>query len=245
MMLQISLVVALTFCLLCVSTSLSCDNATDYQLHGKCCKKCKPGEHLVKRCTTSSPTQCSPCRTYQYSSQNNEEITCRPCSNCNMLHLVYKRNCTATHDAICDCAPGYRCKSEPCLACEEIPGKNITKIGSTSQTSSSSLGPCTSLVTDKATKLGDQQTGHVTHNNEPPSSVWFSLFVIVVCCCALLICVILASRHKNGVRWARQRAKVVFGAKKPTAPHQCTEEEGKMPVQEECEKLQVETSSNC
>ncbi|KAJ8354966.1 hypothetical protein SKAU_G00225330 [Synaphobranchus kaupii] len=74
----------------------------------------------------------------------------------------------------------------------------------------------------------------------PASSTWSTQYVIIVCCCALLTFVILVSRNKNVLRWNWWTTKGFRVKEEAPEPHQCSEEEGKMPVQEVCEKLQRE-----
>ncbi|XP_061109375.1 uncharacterized protein cd27 isoform X2 [Conger conger] len=107
--------------------SQNCDRNTQYERDGRMCCMCKPGERLKKHCTASSPTSCERCEQGFYSKQYDTEFTCRKCHDCSMIHLKYTRHCSGTDNAVCECKPGYRCKAQPCLSCEEIPTLVVEK----------------------------------------------------------------------------------------------------------------------
>uniref|UniRef100_A0A8C5WS37 TNF receptor superfamily member 9 n=1 Tax=Laticauda laticaudata TaxID=8630 RepID=A0A8C5WS37_LATLA len=56
-----------------------------------------------------------------------ESESCRQCSVCDRT-LVYKQKCTATSNAICECAPGYSC-GKNCEACKCGLGQQRTIAG--------------------------------------------------------------------------------------------------------------------
>ncbi|XP_026546124.1 tumor necrosis factor receptor superfamily member 9-like [Notechis scutatus] len=56
-----------------------------------------------------------------------EGQSCRPCSVCDRT-LVYKQKCTATSNAVCECAPGYSC-GKNCEACKCELGQQRTIAG--------------------------------------------------------------------------------------------------------------------
>ncbi|KAJ8392894.1 hypothetical protein AAFF_G00070980 [Aldrovandia affinis] len=212
--------------LLSVSHSLHCDSETQSPRtveNGQKCM-CKPGEYLVGYCSASSQTRCKECMPGFYNNCYNVERSCHQCHDCSMNHLVSKKQCTRFHNSECDCEEGYRCKSEPCLECEKITSpeadKNITTATEVSR------------VTRREVK--NNQRGE-----EVLPSVWFPSFVFVVCFFTLLICVILASRHKNGILRARQTAKGFLVAKKNNSAQSVYRGGGKRPIQEVCDKLEV------
>ncbi|KAJ8287799.1 hypothetical protein COCON_G00004580 [Conger conger] len=219
--------------------SQNCDRNTQYERDGRMCCMCKPGERLKKHCTASSPTSCERCEQGFYSKQYDTEFTCRKCHDCSMIHLKYTRHCSGTDNAVCECKPGYRCKAQPCLSCEEIPTlvveKNTTIREAPRHSSEGGVTPSNPHKEEVSSESRVEPT-----SKGPLPSVRPSDITLLVCCCTLLICVILVSRNKYVLRWIWRTTKGYWVANETAAPNQCTEEEGKIPVQEVCKKLEVQ-----
>ncbi|XP_063173509.1 tumor necrosis factor receptor superfamily member 4 [Candoia aspera] len=88
----------------------------------KCCKYCKPGEQLVKRCTVTSETTCEPCEENYYNNGYTYS-RCKRCTDCDSERGLREVSpCQRISNTICACLPGHspeategekRCKACP------------------------------------------------------------------------------------------------------------------------------------
>ncbi|XP_043934926.1 tumor necrosis factor receptor superfamily member 14-like [Protopterus annectens] len=93
------------------------------------CKKCPPGTHLVKQCTSLiHDTICVSCEADKYTEMWHSSKTCRPCTTkCSREHnLVEVQKCTNRTARICDCQAGYFCTVKATNTCD-ICKKNSTQ----------------------------------------------------------------------------------------------------------------------
>ncbi|KAM4600588.1 tumor necrosis factor receptor superfamily member 6B [Polymixia lowei] len=100
-----------------------CDNVKQYswKIDKKdvCCDTCPPGTYLDKRCSANRPTVCLPCGADQYQDGYGVLLTCNFCDECSTSQL--KSTCNGTHNTVCGCSPGFKCKGNLCHNCEAIP----------------------------------------------------------------------------------------------------------------------------
>ncbi|XP_020370537.2 tumor necrosis factor receptor superfamily member 1B-like [Rhincodon typus] len=82
-----------------------------------CCSKCPPGTFMKEDCTDTSDSICVPCENGSYTMDWNNMYFCFGCTKCSDEGVRYKRNCTTTLDAQCECIEGYRCTDENCRLC--------------------------------------------------------------------------------------------------------------------------------
>ncbi|XP_026084808.1 tumor necrosis factor receptor superfamily member 4-like [Carassius auratus] len=193
--------------------SLQCDERTEYLDGNRCCKKCKPGELMMKKCEGKTETVCEPCGNGYFTDDYNINYQwCKHCTTCTRENMKYMKDCTVTSDANCTCEDGYRCSDSKCESCEKI------------QTTTVTTPPSTKTISP-------------THDN-----VWISvsLCFACVCVCALLTCFLLISRHARPCgRIMSTSIGLCSSDKSSLGSSQCTEEEEvPMPVQEVCGKTE-------
>ncbi|KAF4088205.1 hypothetical protein AMELA_G00079680 [Ameiurus melas] len=207
--------------LLCHVNPQECDTKYQYKDDNvRCCKKCEPGYYMEKRCTKSSETLCKQCRSDYYMDEYSKELVCLRCSQCTKEHMVYKKNCSSTSDAVCDCESGYKCNSKPCTDCVKIP---------------TTAPPPPTTTTKTTTTVITNAKIYVQETTASQDTVWITLSLC--CVCILLTCFILISRHTLPCGWIMLASTGSFGGSKKTSAEssQCTEdEEVPMPVQEVC-----------
>ncbi|XP_053106422.1 tumor necrosis factor receptor superfamily member 6B [Hemicordylus capensis] len=95
------------------------------------CQQCPPGTAVAKHCTKSTPTACQPCPELYYTQYWNYLERCLYCNNfCDHLEEEVQP-CSATHNRVCQCKPGYYFESDFCLPHTECPaGNGVTQLGS-------------------------------------------------------------------------------------------------------------------
>ncbi|XP_047425710.1 tumor necrosis factor receptor superfamily member 14 isoform X2 [Mugil cephalus] len=96
------------------------------------------GTVVRKDCTLYSGTGCVPCDPGTFMDRPNGLNKCFLCTSCDQVHgLFAKKNCTETHDAVCDVLRGYYCRSladhDGCSSAERhlkcSPGQRIKSPG--------------------------------------------------------------------------------------------------------------------
>ncbi|KAI1892487.1 hypothetical protein AGOR_G00133920 [Albula goreensis] len=80
-----------------------------------CCKRCKPGNHMVQQCGEDPKELCSPCKAGTYTTDP-ALSSCQRCTQCTGVQMV-KHDCTSTSDTVCGCINGYRCGNAKCTHC--------------------------------------------------------------------------------------------------------------------------------
>ncbi|XP_048417635.2 tumor necrosis factor receptor superfamily member 4-like isoform X2 [Stegostoma tigrinum] len=100
-----------------------------------CCSKCPPGTYMKEDCTDTSDSICVPCENGSYTMDWNNMYFCFGCTKCSDEGVRYKRSCTKTLDAQCECIEGYRCADENCRICVwKAPKSNACSPGTFSDT---------------------------------------------------------------------------------------------------------------
>ncbi|XP_051894979.1 tumor necrosis factor receptor superfamily member 14-like [Pristis pectinata] len=116
-----------------------------------CCSRCRPGFFLKEECTATSNSVCVPCPPKSYSAQWNNMFSCLRCAECGYEGMQYKRSCTPSSNAECECSKGYVCEDSDCIRCilQDEDVKNIPcSSGTFSSTGTEPCKPrtnCTSL----------------------------------------------------------------------------------------------------
>ncbi|XP_068806218.1 tumor necrosis factor receptor superfamily member 6 isoform X3 [Struthio camelus] len=92
----------------------------EYNLDGKCCKKCERGFVKNITCPTDIREHCVQCEAGEYIDHTNDLDECWRCILCDeKFGLEIARNCTPEQNTECTCAKNYFCSSsEPCTHCE-------------------------------------------------------------------------------------------------------------------------------
>ncbi|KAI4889944.1 hypothetical protein NFI96_015106 [Prochilodus magdalenae] len=109
-------------------------------LSNLCCSKCKPGSHLVEKCSKERDTVCMDCEEGTFSEAMTFHSNCFACRTCSQYKgLRYNKTCTSSSDAVCECKPGYYCnlhESGRCVNCRKYtkcpPGMGDTLPGTKS-----------------------------------------------------------------------------------------------------------------
>ncbi|XP_043117690.1 CD27 antigen [Puntigrus tetrazona] len=212
-MLALLSVLLLSSHVLSLVQSKSCDEETEYLNDNTCCKKCKPGEFVIEHCNQKKAVTCGQCTNGFFMDEYNNNFNwCHNCRTCTQNHMKYEKNCTSTHNAVCTCVEGYRCRDSACNECV----KNQT---------------ATVHSPDSALQL--PATNDI---------VWISvsLCCACVCVCVLLTCFYLISRRARQCGWIMSTLPGLWHRDKNNSrSSQCTEEEKvPMPVQEMCGKIE-------
>uniref|UniRef100_A0A3B3C200 TNFR-Cys domain-containing protein n=1 Tax=Oryzias melastigma TaxID=30732 RepID=A0A3B3C200_ORYME len=102
---------------------LSCQQ-TEYEISGRCCSMCPPGEFRVHDyCTEFTTTSCVPCVEGTYNEKYNGVRNCAHCSLCHPgSGLKVKLECTLTSDSVCEPQDGFFCldwSSKSCGAAQK------------------------------------------------------------------------------------------------------------------------------
>ncbi|XP_057218183.1 tumor necrosis factor receptor superfamily member 9b isoform X2 [Triplophysa rosa] len=91
------------------------DWGTEKDSTNVCCKKCKPGNHLIDNCGPDPHALCAPCGNETYISDTSQK-NCLRCTQCIGLMRV-KVRCSVSSDTVCECSQGFRCGDEECSFC--------------------------------------------------------------------------------------------------------------------------------
>ncbi|KAM6995171.1 uncharacterized protein LKV04_007406 [Tautogolabrus adspersus] len=120
--------------------------------------------------------------------------------------LEYKSRCNSTHNAVCRCKAGYRCKDQPCKECVQIPTTTIA----------STLYP-PSTTTAKL---------------YPDNSTWYLVTVALLCGCVAIFAI---AKTYYFQRWIRNKFGYL-SPQKAVPEFTCTEDNVSKPIQEVCGK---------
>ncbi|KAL7394550.1 hypothetical protein ABVT39_027773 [Epinephelus coioides] len=188
-----------------------------------CCPMCVPGEHMAGRKQDSCSKNCVPCTEGLYTEKNNVDMTCEVCANCNKPNMEYKRNCSATHNAVCGCKAGYACRDPSCKDCVPIPTSTIK----------TTLPPPTTAL----------KPGSLTTLREPSQPIkdtaWF-LVIIALLCTGLALVVV--TKIKPFLRWIKSKQGYFLAKEAAPALQGSEDEEVSTPVQEvlgKCDQCDV------
>ncbi|KAM9353975.1 uncharacterized protein ABDE67_006362 [Symphorus nematophorus] len=154
-----------------VLTYPTTEQADWYELNGKKCRLCPPGE-FQKFCT-----ECAPCPAESYTATLNREKSCQPCyRDCNpAFHLKVVQNCTSKSDMKCVCETGFTCSrkatlSENCIYCDKNLETTSTKTSTTATTTTTTTAATEAAALnpakDKQTP-SSASTGHSSTSDKP------------------------------------------------------------------------------
>ncbi|ADA57887.1 membrane protein ORF124 [Anguillid herpesvirus 1] len=109
---------------------------------GLTCDRCPAGTHVVKQCTATTPTECGACPANHYTEFWNYLNRCLYCGVRCTEQQVEKSTCSATHNRVCECKPGYHIYADDfCLRHSTCPpGQGLLVAGT--PTSNTRCGPC-------------------------------------------------------------------------------------------------------
>ncbi|XP_006008800.1 tumor necrosis factor receptor superfamily member 6B [Latimeria chalumnae] len=94
------------------------------------CNQCPKGTYVVKHCTRDQQTVCGPCPSLHYTAFWNYLDKCRYCNVFCGENQVETRQCSATHNRVCECQPGYYLNFEFCMKHSTCPpGYGVSKPG--------------------------------------------------------------------------------------------------------------------
>ncbi|XP_026173352.1 CD27 antigen [Mastacembelus armatus] len=195
--------------------SIQC-NQTQYpwpvEKYNLCCNMCPPGKHMARRDENVCKIDCGHCPVDRYTDSYNVEMSCNICKNCNKTNMEYKSQCNRTHNAVCRCKNGYRCKDQPCTQCVPLPA-----------TTKPTILPSTIAATPD-----------IPTSSQPiRDTVWFLVIIALLCAGFALVVV---TKIKPFLRWIRAK-QGYFLTEKPALGPPCSEdEEVSKPVQEVCGK---------
>uniref|UniRef100_UPI0037E707A7 tumor necrosis factor receptor superfamily member 5-like n=1 Tax=Semicossyphus pulcher TaxID=241346 RepID=UPI0037E707A7 len=204
--------------LLSAVLSLQCNSSQYIWPRGHdtlCCDMCPAGNRLFWRSSINCDKECVPCTTGQFADTSTVELSCSFCQKCNQQKMEYKSQCASTHDAVCGCEAGYRCKDEHCSECVKIQT-------ATTPTSPTTLPPSTT----------DPKPAFPTTVRASPKpstdTVWLPVVILVLS--AVVICVG-ASLH-----WVRTKLGYYLIKKPASVVTYSEDEEVSKPIQEVCGK---------
>ncbi|XP_005731970.1 CD27 antigen [Pundamilia nyererei] len=175
-----------------------------------CCEKCPAGEFMARRSQTNCDHKCEPCEAGKYTAGYNTAMNCEFCNSCSKPNMEVKTECSATHNTVCTCKAGYKCKDQDCNEC-------VSTVKPT-------VPPSTTVATPDVTttRLATKPIA---------DTVWFLVIIALLCTGIALVVV---TKIKPFLVWIRF-THGYFLAEKPATQPACDEEVSK-PVQEVCGK---------
>ncbi|XP_035286860.1 tumor necrosis factor receptor superfamily member 11B-like isoform X1 [Anguilla anguilla] len=94
------------------------------------CEQCPPGTAVLQHCGRDTPTACGPCPEGHFSEHWHWGKACQRCTAVCKEQQLVQRECTRTHDRLCECAPGYHLEVEFCVKHTLCPpGSGATTLG--------------------------------------------------------------------------------------------------------------------
>ncbi|KAM8734942.1 uncharacterized protein AB9X84_023569 isoform 1-T2 [Acanthopagrus schlegelii] len=150
-----------------------------------CCDLCPPGTYMSFRHDTRCEIVCKPCPDNLFRDSFNLEQNCEYCTSCKTSNMEYESECNATHNAVCRCKDGYRCREQPCKECEPIPTTT------TPVTPTTALKPPTNPATPSTPSepLGD--------------NVWF---LVITALLSAIIALVVVTNSKPILHWIRSKS---------------------------------------
>ncbi|KAK5861779.1 hypothetical protein PBY51_017229 [Eleginops maclovinus] len=180
-----------------------------------CCNKCQPGQRMRQRSPVTCENKCGPCATNRYTDTYTVMYDCEVCDKCNKPNMEYSSNCTTTHNAVCRCKAGYRCKDVTCKQCVPTP------------TTTTKPKPTTVLRYETLTEPWPRQIR---------DTAWF--LVIIALLCAGLAIVVLA-KMKPFLRWIKSKHGYFLAKEPAPVPARFDDEGVSTPIQEVLGKCEV------
>ncbi|XP_028436847.1 tumor necrosis factor receptor superfamily member 6 isoform X1 [Perca flavescens] len=169
-----------------------------------CCDKCPPGKHVVRRSITTCEIECESCTTNLFNEKYNVQQTCEFCENCDKKNMEYISHCNVTHNAVCRCKDGYKCKDQSCKQCVPI----------SPFTTKPTLPPSTTAL-----KPGAYHT----------DTVWFLVIIAILCAGIALVVV---TKIKPFLHWIKAKHGYLLAKESVPVPPFSEDEEVSKPVQE-------------
>ncbi|XP_039885985.1 tumor necrosis factor receptor superfamily member 1A [Simochromis diagramma] len=224
-----------------------------------CCEKCPAGEFMARRSQKNCDHKCEPCEVGKYTAGYNTAMNCEFCNSCSKPNMEVKTECSATHNTVCTCKAGYKCKDQDCNECVSTVKPTVPPSATAKVEVKTDCNPTHNTVcTCKAGyKCKDQDCKEcvlipaTVKPTVPPSTtvatpdvsttrlapkpiadtVWFLVIIALLCTGIALVVV---TKIKPFLVWIRF-THGYFLAEKPATQPACDEEVSK-PVQEVCGK---------
>ncbi|XP_023282199.1 tumor necrosis factor receptor superfamily member 6-like [Seriola lalandi dorsalis] len=211
--------------------SIHC-NTTQYPWPMKeakfCCKKCPPGQRMVRRSENSCDIKCTLCQGDRYIDSDNVDPSCSICTTCLKSNMEYKSRCNATHNAVCRCKDGYRCEDQSCTQCVPMPETTTPTLPPSTTTNMKYKS--TTLPLSTTTSTPEAITSLAPHT-PLRDTVWFLVIIALLC---IGIALALATKIKPFLHWLTKHG-YFLSEKQPLS--QCSvDEDVSKPVQEVCGK---------
>ncbi|KAF3691714.1 Tumor necrosis factor receptor superfamily member 11B [Channa argus] len=90
------------------------------------CDKCPPGTHWTAHCTGTTPTQCAPCKSDQFTALWNYLPRCLYCSTFCTENQEVETECSPVNDRVCRCKEGFYWAEDFCARHSECgPGHGV------------------------------------------------------------------------------------------------------------------------
>ncbi|XP_038629083.1 tumor necrosis factor receptor superfamily member 9-like isoform X2 [Scyliorhinus canicula] len=174
-----------------------------------CCSRCPPGTLMKNECTATSRQTCQSCPEGLYLNAWNNRYQCLRCDECGREGMRYKRNCTVTSNAECDCIEGYACKDNRCRTCIRKGSGSESKTyspGSSSVTGIEPPRPQTNNTTsgDKGATPTDRTIDGMDISVKSNSKGVEAVTITVALISLLLLCLLLGIQLTS---WRRNRRK--------------------------------------
>ncbi|KAG9337665.1 hypothetical protein JZ751_028302 [Albula glossodonta] len=193
----------------CAGSDIGCALWAPSGLTDVCCKRCKPGNHMVQQCGEDPKELCSPCKAGTYTTDPTLS-SCQRCTQCTGVQMV-KHDCTSTSDTVCGCINGYRCGNANCP-----PGHRILFPGTRFQDS---------ICSNISIVIPEVNIRPNTKENVPPDN----LIMVIGCLSVIVFTIGLASFVCKHLLKKKDTKKPVIIEKAPTIG-----EPGRLVQQEDC-----------
>ncbi|XP_010878718.2 tumor necrosis factor receptor superfamily member 6B-like [Esox lucius] len=121
-----------------VAVQPSCGSLQTYQFQEPItnklltCDRCPPGFHMLKHCTSATPTVCKPCPPNHYTQYWNYLPRCLYCSTFCSENQRVKEECSSQNNRVCECEEGFHSYNGFCIRHKECPpGHGVKRRGTT------------------------------------------------------------------------------------------------------------------
>uniref|UniRef100_A0A3P8ZAB3 TNFR-Cys domain-containing protein n=2 Tax=Esox lucius TaxID=8010 RepID=A0A3P8ZAB3_ESOLU len=98
------------------------------------CDRCPPGFHMLKDCTSATPTVCKPCPPNHYTQYWNYLPRCLYCSTFCGENQRVKEECSSQNNRVCECEEGFYSDTGFCIRHKECPPGHWVKQRGTTET---------------------------------------------------------------------------------------------------------------
>ncbi|XP_040899418.1 tumor necrosis factor receptor superfamily member 6B-like [Toxotes jaculatrix] len=94
------------------------------------CSQCQPGFHMSAPCTATTPTQCAPCGSNQFTDLWNYLPRCLYCNNFCTYPREVETECSPINNRVCRCSEGFYLTNDYCREHTECePGQGVQAKG--------------------------------------------------------------------------------------------------------------------